>query len=43
MQGRGRGGSYAVASVGRGRNISYSNVVHVPNIPNKEQINNVVT
>lgn len=43
MQGRGRGGGSIVASVGRGRNVSYANVVHVPNIPTQEHANYVVT
>lgn len=39
MQSRGRGGSFA----GRGRNISYANAVHVPNISTQEHVNHVIT
>lgn len=34
MQGRGRGGASDFAAVGHGRNVSFANVVHVPNAIN---------
>ncbi|XP_010497085.1 PREDICTED: uncharacterized protein LOC104774115 [Camelina sativa] len=43
VQGRGRGGYIGGASSGRGRNMTYANVVHVPPMQPQEHVNYVIT